>query len=191
MMGAAGLTKATKVAILNANYIAKRLDAHFPVLFKGKHGLVAHECILDLRQFKSAGVEVEDVAKRLMDYGFHAPTVSWPVAGTMMIEPTESEPKDELDRFCDAMIAIHGEINAIASGQADRKNNVLKNAPHTAEQVTADDWSHPYSREQAAYPATWTREQKFWPAVARIDNVYGDRNLFCACPPMEAFQAGD
>ena len=191
MMGAAGLTKATKVAILNANYIAKRLDAHFPVLFKGKRGLVAHECILDLRPCKSAGVEVEDVAKRLMDYGFHAPTVSWPVPGTVMIEPTESEPKDELDRFCDAMIAIRGEIDAIASGQADRKNNVLKNAPHTAEQVTADVWSHPYSREQAAYPATWTRGQKFWPAVARIDSVYGDRNLFCTCPPMEAFQAGD
>ena len=191
MMGAAGLTKATKVAILNANYIAKRLDAHFPVLFKGKHGLVAHECILDLRPCKNAGVEVEDVAKRLMDYGFHAPTVSWPVPGTVMIEPTESEPKDELDRFCEAMIAIRGEIDAIASGQADRKNNVLKNAPHTAEQVTADVWSHPYSREQAAYPATWTRGQKFWPAVARIDSVYGDRNLFCTCPPMEEFQAGD
>jgi glycine dehydrogenase len=191
MMGAAGLTKATKVAILNANYMAKRLDAHFPVLFKGKQGLVAHECILDLRPCKSAGVEVEDVAKRLMDYGFHAPTVSWPVPGTVMIEPTESEPKDELDRFCEAMIAIRGEIDAIASGQADRKNNVLKNAPHTAEQVTADVWSHPYSREQAAYPATWTRGQKFWPAVARIDSVYGDRNLFCTCPPMEAFPAGD
>jgi glycine dehydrogenase len=191
MMGAAGLTKATKVAILNANYVAKRLDPYFPVLFKGKHGLVAHECILDLRPCKSAGVEVEDVAKRLMDYGFHAPTVSWPVPGTVMIEPTESESKDELDRFCEAMIAIRGEIDAISSGQADRKNNLLKNAPHTAEQVTADDWDHPYSREQAAYPATWTRGQKFWPAVARIDSVYGDRNLFCTCPPMEAFQAGD
>ena len=157
MMGAAGLTKATKVAILNANYIAKRLDPHFPVLFKGRDGLVAHECILDLRPCKSAGVEVEDVAKRLMDYGFHAPTVSWPVPGTIMIEPTESEPKHELDRFCDAMIAIRGEIDAIGSGQADRKNNPLKNAPHTAEQVTADKWDHPYSREQAAYPASWTR----------------------------------
>ncbi len=187
MMGAAGLTKATKLAILNANYIANRLDPHFPVLFKGKHGLVAHECILDLRPCKSAGVEVEDVAKRLMDYGFHAPTVSWPVPGTMMIEPTESEPKDELDRFCDAMIAIRAEIDAIGAGQADRKDNLLKNAPHTAEQVTADHWSHPYSREQAAYPASWTRRQKFWPAVARIDSVYGDRNLFCSCPPPEAF----
>ncbi len=187
MMGAAGLTRATKVAILSANYIAKRLDPHFPVLFKGKHGFVAHECILDLRPCKSAGVEVEDVAKRLMDYGFHAPTVSWPVPGTVMIEPTESEPKDELDRFCDAMIAIRQEIDAIGSGAADRKDNLLKNAPHTAEQVIADDWNHPYSREQAAYPAPWTRQQKFWPAVARIDSVYGDRNLFCSCPPPEAF----
>jgi glycine dehydrogenase len=188
MMGAAGLTKASKVAILNANYIAKRLDPHFPVLFKGKHGLVAHECILDLRPCKSAGVEVEDVAKRLMDYGFHAPTVSWPVPGTVMIEPTESEPKEELDRFCEAMIAIRTEIDAIGSGKADRKNNLLKNAPHTAEQVCADQWDHPYSREAAAYPAAWTRRQKFWPAVARIDSVYGDRNLFCSCPPLAAFQ---
>jgi glycine cleavage system P protein (glycine dehydrogenase) len=187
MMGAAGLTKATEVAILNANYIAKRLDPHFPVLFKGKHGLVAHECILDLRPCKSVGVEVEDVAKRLMDYGFHAPTVSWPVPGTVMIEPTESEPKHELDRFCEAMISIRVEIEAIRSGGADPKDNVLKNAPHTAEQVTADTWNHPYSREQAAYPANWTRGQKFWPAVARIDSVYGDRNLFCTCPPMEEF----
>ena len=185
MMGPDGLTNATKIAILNANYIAKRLDPFFPVLFKGKRGLVAHECILDLRQFKSAGVEVEDVAKRLMDYGFHAPTVSWPVAGTMMVEPTESESQPELDRFCDAMISIHGEIRAIADGKTDRQNNVLKNAPHTAQQVIADKWDHPYSREQAAYPAAWTREQKFWPAVARIDSVYGDRNLFCSCPPIE------
>jgi glycine dehydrogenase len=188
MMGAAGLTKATKVAILNANYVAKRLDPHFPVLFKGKHGLVAHECILDFRPCKVAGVEVEDVAKRLMDYGFHAPTVSWPVPGTVMIEPTESEPQQELDRFCEAMIAIRAEVDAISSGVADRKNNLLKNAPHTAEQVTADRWEHPYSREQAAYPASWTRQQKFWPAVARIDSVYGDRNLFCSCPPPEAFE---
>jgi len=187
MMGGAGLTEATRVAILNANYIAKRLDRYFPVLFKGKRGLVAHECILDLRLWKSAGVEVEDVAKRLMDYGFHAPTVSWPVAGTMMIEPTESESKEELDRFCDAMISIHREIEAIISGEADRQNNVLKNAPHTAQQVTADNWDRPYSREQAAYPAPWTREHKFWPAVARIDNVYGDRNLMCSCPPIEEF----
>jgi glycine dehydrogenase len=187
MMGGEGLTEATKIAILNANYIAKRLDRYFPVLFKGKRGLVAHECILDLRQWKSAGVEVEDVAKRLMDYGFHAPTVSWPVAGTMMVEPTESESKAELDRFCEAMISIHGEIQAVASGEADRQNNVLKNAPHTAEQVISDKWDRPYSREQAAYPAPWTRGHKFWPAVARIDSVYGDRNLMCSCPPMEAF----
>jgi glycine dehydrogenase len=185
MMGGEGLTEATKIAILNANYIAKRLDRYFPVLFKGKRGLVAHECIVDLRQWKTAGVEVEDVAKRLMDYGFHAPTVSFPVAGTMMIEPTESESKAELDRFCEAMISIHAEIEAVASGNADRKNNVLKNAPHTAQQVIADNWDRPYSREQAAYPAAWTREFKFWPAVARIDSVYGDRNLFCTCPPME------
>jgi glycine dehydrogenase len=185
MMGPSGLTEATKIAILNANYIAKRLDPYFPVLFKGKHGLVAHECILDLRQWKDAGIEVEDVAKRLMDYGFHAPTISWPVAGTMMVEPTESEPKHELDRFCDALISIHAEIEAIANGKTDRKNNVLKNAPHTARQIASDKWDRPYSREQAAFPAPWTREHKFWPTVARIDNVYGDRNLFCSCPPLE------
>ncbi len=185
MMGGEGLTEATKIAILSANYIAKRLDGYFPVLFKGKRGLVAHECIVDLRQWKSGGVEVEDVAKRLMDYGFHAPTVSFPVAGTLMIEPTESESKDELDRFCEAMISIHAEIDAVVSGKADRQNNVLKNAPHTAEQVISDKWDRPYPREQAAYPAPWTRESKFWPAVARIDSVYGDRNLFCTCPPME------
>jgi glycine dehydrogenase len=184
MMGGEGLTEATKIAILNANYIAKRLDGYFPVLFKGKRGLVAHECIVDLRQFKSGGVEVEDVAKRLMDYGFHAPTVSFPVAGTMMIEPTESESKVELDRFCEAMISIHSEIEAVVSGQVDKKNNVLKNAPHTAEQVVSDKWDRPYSREQAAYPAPWSREHKFWPAIGRIDSVYGDRNLFCTCPPM-------
>ncbi len=188
MMGAEGLKRASEVAILNANYIAKRLDRYFPVLFKGKRGLVAHECILDLRQWKSAGIEVEDVAKRLMDYGFHAPTISWPVAGTMMVEPTESEPKHELDRFCDAMIAIHAEIEAVARGQIDRENNLLKNAPHTAWQIASDNWDRPYSREQAAFPAPWTREHKFWPAVARIDNVYGDRNLFCSCPPIEGFE---
>jgi glycine dehydrogenase len=188
MMGAGGLKRASEVAILNANYIAKRLDPFFPVLFKGKHGLVAHECIIDLRQWKSAGIEVEDVAKRLMDYGFHAPTVSWPVAGTMMVEPTESEPKHELDRFCDAMISIHAEMQSIASGKQDRQNNVLKNAPHTTRQIASDKWDHPYSREQAAFPAPWTREHKFWPAVARIDNVYGDRNLFCSCPPVKEFE---
>ncbi len=189
MMGAAGLTNATKVAILSANYIAKRLDPHFPVLFKGKRGLVAHECIVDLRQWKSAGIEVEDVAKRLMDYGFHAPTISWPVAGTMMIEPTESEPKHELDRFCDALIAIRREIDAIANGKIDKQNNPLKNSPHTARQIAAEKWDHPYSREDAAFPAPWTREHKFWPGCARIDNVYGDRNLFCSCVPMDQLPA--
>ncbi len=187
MMGAEGLKRASEVAILNANYIAKRLDPYFPVLFKGKHGLVAHECIIDLRQWKSPGIEVEDVAKRLMDYGFHAPTISFPVAGTMMIEPTESEPKHELDRFCDAMIFIHAEIEAVAKEKMHRGNNMLKNAPHTARQIASDKWDRPYSRERAAFPAPWTLEHKFWPAVARIDNVYGDRNLFCSCPPVEAF----
>src|SRR6266481_7076562 len=187
MMGADGLKRAREMVILNANYIAKRLDPHFPVLFKGKRGLVAHECIVDLRQWKSVGVEVEDVAKRLMDYGFHAPTVSWPVAGTMMIEPTESESKEELDRFCDAMISIRKEIDPIANGKTDRQNNLLKNAPHTAQQIASEKWDRPYSREQAAFPAPWTREHKFWPSVARIDNVYGDRNLFCSCPPIEEF----
>jgi len=188
MMGARGLKRASQMAILNANYIAKRLDPHFPILFKGKRGLVAHESIVDLRQWKSFGIEVEDVAKRLMDYGFHAPTVSWPVAGTMMIEPTESESKDELDRFCDAMISIRQEIDAITNGKADRQNNLLKNAPHSARQIASDKWDRPYSREQAAFPAPWTRDHKFWPAVARIDNVYGDRNLFCSCPPIEEFE---
>jgi glycine dehydrogenase len=189
MMGADGLKRASEIAILNANYIAKRLDPHFPVLFKGKRGLVAHECIIDLRQWKAAGIEVEDVAKRLMDYGFHAPTVSWPVAGTMMIEPTESESKEELDRFCDAMISIRTEIDAITNGKIDQQNNLLKNAPHTARQIASEKWDRPYSRAQAAFPAPWTREHKFWPSVARIDNVYGDRNLFCSCPPIEEFGA--
>ncbi|HEV3394034.1 MAG TPA: aminomethyl-transferring glycine dehydrogenase [Chthoniobacterales bacterium] len=189
MMGAAGLKRASEIAILNANYIANLLDPHFPVLFKGKRGFVAHECIVDLRQWKSVGIEVEDVAKRLMDYGFHAPTVSWPVAGTMMIEPTESEPKHELDRFCDAMISIRAEIEAVASGKIDKQNNPLKNAPHTTRQIAVEKWERPYSREQAAFPAPWTREHKFWPSVARIDNVYGDRNLFCSCPPIEEFSS--
>jgi glycine dehydrogenase len=188
MMGARGLTDATGVAILNANYIARRLDPHFPVLFKGKNGRVAHECIVDLRQWKSAGIEVEDVAKRLIDYGFHAPTVSFPVAGTMMIEPTESESKPELDRFCDAMISIRGEIEQVVNGKFDRQNNPLKNSPHTASQIAAEKWDRPYTREQAAFPAPWTREFKFWPHVARIDNVYGDRNLFCSCVPLEQFE---
>jgi glycine dehydrogenase len=182
MMGGEGLTEATKFAILNANYIAHRLDAYFPVLFKGANGLVAHECILDLRGFHKT--TAEDVAKRLMDYGFHAPTLSWPVPGTLMVEPTESESKDELDRFCDAMIAIHAEMSAVESGAADPKDNVLKNAPHTAHSLIAGDWTHPYSREQAAYPAPWLREHKFWPSVGRVDNVWGDRNLFCSCVPV-------
>jgi glycine dehydrogenase len=183
-MGAVGLTAATQVAILNANYVAKRLADHFPVLYRGLGNLVAHECILDLRQFKS--VTVEDVAKRLMDYGFHAPTVSWPVAGALMVEPTESESQAELDRFCSALIMIHAEMSAVESGQADRQNNPLKHAPHTAEAVCADDWSRPYPREQGAFPAPWLRQHKFWPAVSRIDNVYGDRNLVCACVGMDA-----
>jgi glycine dehydrogenase len=186
LMGPEGLTYATKVAITNANYIARRLAPFFPILYKGKKGLVAHECIIDLRQFrKSAGIEVEDVAKRLMDYGFHAPTMSWPVPGTMMIEPTESESKAELDRFCDAMISIYGEIRAIETGEADREENVLKCSPHTAQDLLADNWDRSYSRESAAYPAPWTREHKFWPVVGRIDNVYGDRNLFCSCVPVD------
>ena len=186
MMGPDGLAAATKAAILNANYIAKRLSPFFPVLYTGKDGFVAHECIIDVREWKArAGIEVEDVAKRLMDYGFHAPTMSWPVAGTLMIEPTESESKEEIDRFCDAMIAIHKELVMIESGQLDRADNPLKNAPHTARRVTATEWPHSYSREVAAYPADWLRHHKFWPAVARVDNVYGDRNIFCTCPPVE------
>jgi glycine dehydrogenase len=185
MMGSAGLTEATRVAILNANYIARRLEPFFPVLYKGRNGLVAHECILDLRQFKL--VTVEDVAKRLMDYGYHAPTVSWPVPGTMMIEPTESESKEELDRFCEALIAIHHEIQEIESGAIDAKNNLLKNAPHTAEALLSSEWGKPYSREKAAFPAPWLRQHKFWPAVGRIDNVHGDRNLFCSCLPVEEY----
>ncbi len=191
MMGAKGLTEATKVAILNANYIAKRLEPYYPVLFKGKSGLVAHECIIDLRPLKKrAGIEVEDVAKRLMDYGFHAPTVSWPVIGTIMIEPTESESQEELDRFCEAMISIYQEAEAIAEGKIDPHDNPLKNAPHTAESLICGEWTHPYSREEAAYPAPWTKEHKFWPAVGRIDNAYGDRHLVCSCAGMEAYQEG-
>ena len=186
MMGARGLREATAVAILNANYIATRLDGYFPVLFKGTGGRVAHECILDLREWKQrSGIEVEDVAKRLMDYGFHAPTMSWPVVGTLMVEPTESESKAELDRFCEAMIAIHGELSAIERGDLDRSDNPLKNAPHTSSVVTADDWDHGYPRSVAAWPASWLRGHKFWPSVGRIDNVYGDRHVFCSCPPVE------
>jgi len=187
MMGAAGLTEATKIAILNANYVARRLEANYPVLYKGASGLVAHECIIDCRGFKKHGIEVEDIAKRLQDYNYHAPTMSWPVAGTLMIEPTESEAKVELDRFCDTLNAIAGEIQAVATGEADKINNVLKNSPHTSKVVCADKWERPYSRELAAFPTKFVREHKFWPAVGRVDNVYGDRNLVCSCVGMEAY----
>ena len=190
LMGAKGLKLATEVAILNANYMAHRLAPHYPILYTGKNGLVAHECIIDLHDCKAiAGIEVDDVAKRLMDYGFHAPTMSWPVAGTMMIEPTESESKAELDRFCDAMIAIKHEVNAIASGDLDKLDNPLKNAPHTAATLLADDWNHAYTRHQAAYPAPWLKEHKFWTSVGRIDNAFGDRNFVCSCLPIEAYES--
>ncbi|MCC6946060.1 MAG: aminomethyl-transferring glycine dehydrogenase, partial [Thermomicrobiales bacterium] len=187
MMGAAGLTEATRIAILNANYIAARLQPEYPVLYRGDNGFVAHECIIDVRPLKQAGIEVDDIAKRLMDYGFHAPTMSFPVPGTLMIEPTESESKWELDRFCDAMLAIRAEIAAVERGEADREQNVLKGAPHTAQVVSADVWDRPYAREAAAYPDSWSREFKFWPAVGRIDSVYGDRHLVCTCLPVEAY----
>jgi glycine cleavage system P protein (glycine dehydrogenase) len=189
LMGPDGLKKATEAAILNANYMAKRLEGHYDVLYAGRNGRVAHEFIVDARPFqKSAGIEVDDIAKRLMDYGFHAPTMSFPVAGTLMIEPTESEPKAELDRFCDAMIAIREEIRAVEEGRAPREGNVLKSAPHTVRAVTADRWDRPYTRQQAAFPAPWVAARKFWPAVARIDNPYGDRNLMCTCPPVSSFE---
>jgi len=189
LMGVDGLTKATQVAILNANYMAKRLEKHYSVLYTGKNGLSAHEFILDLRPFKkSADVEVEDIAKRLMDFGFHAPTISWPVPGTMMVEPTESESKAELDRYCEALLTIREEIADIEEGRLPRDNNPLKHAPHTIDQIATSEWDHPYSRERAAFPLPWLRTRKFWPAVSRIDNVYGDRNLVCTCPPMENFQ---
>jgi glycine cleavage system P protein (glycine dehydrogenase) len=188
MMGAGGLRRATGVAILSANYLARRLDPHFPVLYTGRDGLVAHECILDLRQIASqTGITAEDVAKRLIDYGFHAPTMSFPVAGTLMVEPTESEDLAELDRFCDAMIAIRREIARVASGEYDAKDNPLKNAPHTASMLLSGDWAHPYGREEGAYPLPGDRRGKYWPPVRRIDQAYGDRNLMCACPPPEAF----
>ena len=188
MMGGPGLREATEIAILNANYMAERLAGHYPILYRGTGGRVAHEFIVDLRRFKeSAGIEAEDVAKRLMDYGFHAPTVSFPVAGTLMIEPTESESKEELDRFCEAMIAIRGEIREIEEGTADRTLNVLKNAPHTASAVASDAWAMPYGREKGAFPTPYVRAHKFWPAVGRINNAYGDRNLVCTCPPAEEY----
>ena len=188
MMGAAGLTRATQVAVLNANYVAHRLSSGYRILYRGKNGMVAHECIVDVRPFKaSADVAVEDVAKRLMDYGFHAPTMSWPVAGTLMIEPTESESREELDRFCDAMLAIREEIREIETGAADASDNVLKNAPHSASHLLSDDWPHPYSRDKAAVPLEWVRQRKFWVPVGRVDNAYGDRNLVCTCAPVAAY----
>jgi glycine dehydrogenase len=188
LMGEEGLRRASQVAILNANYMAHRLRPHYPVLYTAKNGRVAHEFIIDLRPDKqSAGISVDDVAKRLMDFGFHAPTMSWPVVGTMMIEPTESESREELDRFCEAMILIRGEITEIEQGRLDREDNPLRRSPHTAAALVADSWDRPYGRERAAFPAPWVREHKFWPAVGRIDNAFGDRNLVCTCPPLEAY----
>jgi glycine dehydrogenase len=189
MMGGEGLTDATKIAILNANYLKSRLEKFFPALYSGKQGRCAHELIFDMRGFKhSAGIEVEDIAKRLMDYGFHAPTVSFPVHDTFMVEPTESESKAELDRFCDAMIAIGNEIKEVEEGKADKSDNVLKNSPHTALHIASGEWNHPYSREKAAYPAEWIKDNKFWPSVARVDNAYGDRNFICACEPISSYE---
>jgi glycine dehydrogenase len=188
LMGSDGLKRATEVAILNANYIAKRLDPHYPVVYKGGGGRVAHECIVDARQLKKlAGIEVDDVAKRLMDYGFHAPTMSFPIPGTLMIEPTESESKAELDRFCDAMIAIREEIAEIEAGKMSREDNLLKNAPHTAGALLAAEWSHPYPRDRAAFPLPYVRAAKFWPAVGRLNNVLGDRKLHCTCPDVSEY----
>jgi glycine dehydrogenase len=188
MMGGDGLAHATKMAILNANYVAARLEPHYPIFYKGKKGRVAHECILDMRHFKrTANIEVDDIAKRLMDYGFHAPTMSFPIPGTMMVEPTESEPLSELDRFCEAMIAIREEIRAIEEGRVSKEDNALKNAPHTAESVTKAEWPHPYTRETAAFPTAHTKRAKFWPPVARLNNAAGDRKLVCTCPPIEDY----
>jgi glycine dehydrogenase len=188
MMGAAGLAKATETAIVSANYVAKKLENFYPVLYKGNKGLVAHECILDLRpQQKESGISNEDVAKRLMDFGFHAPTMSFPVPGTLMIEPTESESKFELDRFIEAMVAIAEEIKKVSNGSFDKENNPLKNAPHTAEVILANEWNRPYTREEAAYPVGRLRKNKYWPPVGRADNVYGDRNLFCTCVPISEY----
>ena len=188
MMGGSGLTEATRIAILNANYIKESLKDHYATLYSGSNGRCAHEMILDCREWKKEGVEVSDIAKRLMDFGFHAPTTSFPVVDTLMVEPTESESKAELDRFCEAMIAIRGEIQDVLSGKVDKKDNVLKHAPHTAKAVVSSDWNRPYTREQAAYPLPAVRENKFWPSVARVDNVYGDKNLICSCPPIESYQ---
>ena len=191
MMGGEGLTRATELAILNANYMATRLAGHYEILYTNEKGRCAHEFIIDCRAFdKAADIKIDDVAKRLMDYGFHGPTMSWPVPGTLMVEPTESETRAELDRFCDAMISIRAEIRAVEDGSADRENNVLRNSPHCLHAVTGDSWDHPYTREQAAYPAAWLKQQKFWPSVGRIDNPYGDRNLVCSCVGMESYADG-
>jgi glycine dehydrogenase len=191
MMGGDGLTNATKMAILNANYIKERLSGHFPILYTGSKGRAAHEMIVDCRAFKEVGVEVEDIAKRLMDYGFHAPTVSFPVAGTLMIEPTESETKAELDKFCDALLSIRAEIQEIEDGEADKVENVLKNAPHTATMVLTGEWTMPYTREKAVFPLSFVKENKFWPTVRRIDSAYGDRNLVCSCIPVEDYASAE
>jgi glycine dehydrogenase len=188
LLGRHGVRRATECAILNANYMAHRLADRFTVLYRGENGRVAHEFILDLRELKkTSGITDEDVAKRLIDYGFHAPTMSFPVVGTMMVEPTESESKEELDRFCDALCAILDEIEEVASGEADPQDNTLKNAPHTSAMLMAEDWEHGYTRERAAFPVPWTREHKYWPPVRRVNNAHGDRNLVCACPPIEAY----
>lgn len=188
LMGSEGIKKATQMAILNANYMAKRLSDHYNIVYAKPNGLVAHEFILDARPFKKSGIEVEDIAKRLMDYGFHAPTMAFPIHDTLMIEPTESEPKEYLDRLCDALIGIREEIREVEEGKATKDNNVLKNSPHTLKMVLSDTWDKPYSREKAAFPASWLRDTKYFPAVARIDGVYGDRNLICSCPPIQNYQ---
>jgi glycine dehydrogenase len=188
LMGSAGLKKATQVAILNANYMASRLEKHYKIMYRGQNGMVAHEFILDVKPFKKVGIEAEDFAKRLMDYGFHAPTMSWPVVGSLMIEPTESESKEELDRYVDALIAIREEVRAIEEGKMDVKNNPLKNAPHTMDMVMNSSWDKPYSREQAAFPLPFVKANKFWPSVGRVDNTFGDRNLICTCPSMSDFE---
>jgi glycine dehydrogenase len=188
LMGGKGLLRASQVAILNANYMAKRLEKDYTILYRGISGLNAHEFIIDCREFKnSANITNEDIAKRLIDYGYHAPTMSWPIPGTLMVEPTESESKEELDRFCDAMIGIKKEINDIASGKVSKEDNVLINAPHTVREICSE-WAHPYSREQAVFPKAWIKENKFWPYVSRIDNAYGDRNFFCVCPDIEDYK---
>jgi len=187
MLGAQGCTDATRYAMLNANYLKARLEKEFDILYEGRNGFCAHEFILDMRAYKKHGIEVEDVAKRLIDFGFHAPTVSFPVPGTMMIEPTESEPKEELDRFVVAMLTIKKEIQEVIDGLADAKDNVLKNAPHTQYSIASDEWSHPYSRMKAAYPVAYLRDRKFWASVSRINNTHGDRNLICTCPPLSEY----